>query len=239
MEPVKKTSDQTDTTKESSQPVEDQQQPSPAPQYDDVILGQLARQLEYYFSQANLEKDTYVETLRQLNDGYVPVSILTRFSKVQAFAPAETSNAITKAATDCSEQLEVVSVDTKTGKRVKDASGSTILAVGPISGKPLQQLSGPHPAVVPTSSKSDVQNTIIIREVDSTVTEADVRALFSDEHCPPIQGLYLDFANCWYVLPYLYYTITCLVVLKRNHPIVFGGILLTLLSIDLGYIRIG
>lgn len=215
MDPVK-ASDETDTTKTNTGSTpnsetasassrslnEDQHLDSPPYQYDDVVLGQLARQLEYYFSQANLDKDTYVETLRQLNDGYVPVSILQRFSKVQAFAPVDTVDAILKAASEYSEQLQVVPVDTKTGKRVEEEiSGTTILAVGPISGKPLQQLSGPHPAVVPTSPRSDVQNTIIIREVDSSVTEAHVRALFEElDSCPPIQSLYLDFANCWYVL---------------------------------------
>lgn len=205
---VVKSSDETDTTKSRSTPptsdaasasstLNDELVPE-GPQYDDAILGHLARQLEYYFSQANLEKDTYVETLRKLNDSYVPVSILQRFQKVQAFAPIETVDAILKAATEFSSLLEVVSIDTKTGKRVEeDGTGNTLLAVGTISREPLDN-SGLQ-AVVPTTPTSPIQNTIIIREVDPSVTEAEVRTLFDEEHCPPIQSLYLDVFNCWFV----------------------------------------
>ncbi|CAB9499551.1 La ribonucleoprotein domain family member 4B [Seminavis robusta] len=205
-----KASDETDTTKTGSTPPSSSDTASSSstlndepesPLYDDAILTHLARQLEYYFSIANLEKDTYVETLRQLNDGYVPVTILQRFSKVQAFTPIETVDAIIKAATEFSSLLEVASIDTKTGKRVSEeqagSSSNTILAVGSTTGKPLD-LTG-LPGVVPSTPKSPVQNTIIIREVDNHVTEEDVRALFDDEHCPAIQSLYLDVFNCWFV----------------------------------------
>ena len=208
-----KVSDETDTTKTASTPPSSSDTASSSStlndehesphQYDDSTMQQLARQLEYYFSKANLEKDTYVETLRQLNDGYVPVSILQRFSKVQAFTPVDTVEAILKAAAEFSSLLEVVSIDTKTGKKLpEDADGSfhSILAVGPTTGKPLD-LAG-LTSIVPRTPKSPVQNTIIIREVDSRVTEEEVRALFDDEHCPPIQSLYPDVFNCWYVLCY-------------------------------------
>lgn len=200
-----KASDETDTTKSRSIPSTSDSGSSSStfndepesPQYDDAVLVQLARQLEYYFSQANLEKDTYVETLRKLNDSYVPVSILQRFSKVQAFAPLGTEDAIVKAALEFSSLLEVASIDTKTGKRVEQAeSAATLMAVGTVSREPLDndRLQG----VVPMSPTSPAQNTIIIREVDPRVSEDEVRALF-DEHCPAIQSLYLDVFNCWYV----------------------------------------
>ena len=48
------------------------------------VLSQLARQLEYYFSHQNLSKDTYLQTLRELNDGCVPATILANFAKVKA-----------------------------------------------------------------------------------------------------------------------------------------------------------
>ena len=196
-------SDETDTTKSrSTPPTSDTASSSStlneepeAPQYDGAVLTQLARQLEYYFSQANLDKDTYVETLRKLNDSYVPVSILQRFSKVQAFAPLGTEDAIIKAASEFSSLLEVASIDTKTGKRVDNVdSASTLLAVGTSSREPLDN--NRLQAVVPCSPTSPAQNTIIIREVDPRVTEEEVRALF-DEDCPPIQSLYLDVFNCW------------------------------------------
>jgi hypothetical protein len=193
-----KVADETDTTKTGSTPPSSSDtasssstlndEPESPHQYDDGSLQQLARQVEYYFSIANLEKDTYVETLRQLNDGCVPVSILQRFSKVQALTPIDTIEAILKAAAEFSSLLEVAYIDTKTGRRLpEDAAGSSnsILAVGTTTGKPLD-LTG-LPGVVPLTPVSPVQNTIIIREVDGRVTEEEVRALFDDEHCPPIQ----------------------------------------------------
>jgi len=215
-----KASDETDTTKTGSTPPSSSDTTASSsstlndehdPHYDDATLRQLARQLEYYFSKANLEKDTYVETLRQLNDGCVPVSILQRFQKVQALTPMETMDAIIKAVSVHSALLEVVPVDTKTGKRVvekddvADASSNhqdqnTILAIGSKSGEPLDNSTlecVTAAANTPNSPGTPIQNTIIIREVDPRVTEAEVRALFDDEHCPPIQSLYLDVFHCW------------------------------------------
>lgn len=51
----------------------------------------LSQQLEYYFSTANLKVDTYLQTLRSLNDGCVPIPILANFSKVQMIV-AQISN---------------------------------------------------------------------------------------------------------------------------------------------------
>ena len=77
----------------------------------------LARQLEYYFSTANLSKDTYLSTLRDLNDGYVPLSIIANFAKVQALAPYESAwTAIRSAASDHSDLLETVEL--KEGKKI-------------------------------------------------------------------------------------------------------------------------
>jgi hypothetical protein len=100
----------------------------------------LARQLEYYFSTDNLSKDTYVSTLRSLNDGYVPLFIIAHFGKVQALAPYESAlQAVQIAATDFSAFLEVVLVNSDTGKRVPKESNSpkTVVAIGPISGEPI------------------------------------------------------------------------------------------------------
>mmetsp|Transcript_4943 Transcript_4943/g.14328 ORF Transcript_4943/g.14328 Transcript_4943/m.14328 type:complete len:545 (-) Transcript_4943:710-2344(-) len=111
-----------------------------------MMLKQLARQLEYYFSEANLSKDTYLSTLRDLNDSYVPISIIANFGKVQALVPYESAlEAVVFAATDHSDLLEIVELD-ETGKKIsnteeekKDESeiAVVILAVGSISGKPI------------------------------------------------------------------------------------------------------
>ena len=205
-----KASDETATTKTGSTPPTSDtasqsstlnDEPETPHQYGEQVLAQLARQLEYYFSQANLEKDTYVETLRQLNDGFVPVSILQRFSKVQTLVPFETVEAILKATVEHTSLLEVASIDSKTGKRVEEENANTILAIGSCSGEPLENSSLQSVvASSPNTPGTPIQNTIIIREVDSRIGEAEVRALFDDEQCPPIVNLYLDVFNCWYVL---------------------------------------
>jgi len=183
---------------------------------NDAALLQLARQLEYYFSRANLSKDTYVQTLRELNDGYVPISIVSNFAKVQMLVPYEAISAIVLATNDFSSLLEIVAVDTKTGEKVEEESPSTIWAVGPISREPLDYNSKqPSTTMVnlevaaslsaigttdTTNDKSPVQNTIILRDVDNEVTEEQVRALFEEgEQFPSIQSLHLDVANCWFV----------------------------------------
>jgi hypothetical protein len=46
------------------------------------ILKKLAKQLIYYFSDKNLPKDVYLQTIMKLNSGHVPISILANFSNV-------------------------------------------------------------------------------------------------------------------------------------------------------------
>jgi La domain len=55
-----------------------------AQQQESLLLYTLARQLEYYFSPQNLATDLYLRTLRDLNNGCVPVTILANFGKVRA-----------------------------------------------------------------------------------------------------------------------------------------------------------
>jgi hypothetical protein len=115
----------------------------------------LARQVEYYFSVANLSRDTYLSTLRDLNDGYVPLSIIANFGKVQSLAPYGSAwDAVYAAASDHSDLLEMVELDEK-GKKIatscdddNDNSSSSsnkdtiILAVGTVSGEaiPMSQI---------------------------------------------------------------------------------------------------
>ena len=173
----------------------------------EVVLHQLARQVEYYFSTANLSKDTYVATLRSLNDGYVPISILANFGKVRALVPYDGINAVYKAAMDHSNLIEVVMINTQTGKKVpvdeiKDDSKIKMLqAVGPISGEPIpvaELRSLQHTSSSPsTPTAPAVQNTVILREVPNDVKEENVRELFTFDSCPPIQSVRIDVANCW------------------------------------------
>lgn len=189
----------------------------------------LARQLEYYFSTENLSKDTYLSTLRDLNDSYVPVSIIANFGKVQALAPLESAlEAVVEAATNHSDLLEIVELDEE-GKKInknqeekKDESEQatvTILAVGSITQNPISSVQTPKtekskqtklssyapPTSVPQQSasgaysKSNVQNTIILREVAEDVDEQTLKDLFGFEGCPPIESIRSDLQNCWFV----------------------------------------
>lgn len=49
-----------------------------------LLLQQLVKQLAYYFAPANMNQDTYLQTLQRLNDGCVPARILANFGKVKA-----------------------------------------------------------------------------------------------------------------------------------------------------------
>jgi hypothetical protein len=176
------------------------------PETSEVVLQRLARQVEYYFSTANLSRDTYVSTLRSLNEGYVPVSIIANFGKVKSLVPYDALNAVRQAARDCSDLLEVVYINTETGKRVPvdendaDSTLNTLEAVGPISGEPipLSQVSTFIPVSPPaTKTVPSIQNTVILRDVSESTEESHIRELFTFEKCPSIQSLHLDVANCW------------------------------------------
>lgn len=178
------------------------------PEVGEALLQRLARQMEYYFSTSNLAKDTYVCTLRSLNDGYVPITIIANFGKVKSLVPYDTINTVRKAVVHCSSLLEVVQIDSQTGKRVSvdEKSGesplSAVEAVGPINGEPIPLSQIPTtPVTQPTllRSTSAIQNTVIIREVPLGTEESHVRDLFTFEKCPAIQSLHLDVANCWFV----------------------------------------
>jgi hypothetical protein len=190
-------------------------------QQESMQLQSLARQLEYYFSEQNLAKDTYLQTLRELNDGCVPVTILANFANVQAIlTPCSNPalllqeeelrmHAILQAVNEYyTDVLKVHSIDTATGKIATDdtpSSAITILAVGPVvvrnsggallpSGSSVSSLQQ-HYA---DNSCNNSNNMIILRDVHPVVTEAEVKGLLDEiENCPPVVSIVSDVANCW------------------------------------------
>lgn len=46
------------------------------------LLQALAKQMNYYFSEQNLAQDTYLNTIMNLNSGYVPITILGGFANI-------------------------------------------------------------------------------------------------------------------------------------------------------------
>lgn len=186
-----------------------------SPQQQSLVLSQLARQLEYYFSVQNLRKDTYLQTLRNLNDGCVPVCILANFSKVRSIVRSADDDvrvhAILQAAAEYTDLLKVYSIDTATGKVTTDetpSSANTLLAIRPNNNEPIElspetmkrtlsvstlsALNGPSPGAGHKTS-----NTVIFRDLAPDVSEEEVRALFEFEGCPKIIKMYADIAYCW------------------------------------------
>lgn len=173
-------------------------------------LQMLARQLEYYFSKQNLSSDTYLQTLRGLNDGCVPVTILSNFAKVKAILGTKAGepvgvqeearmHAILQAVSEYTDLLQVHSIDTATGKIATDetpSSAITILAVGPVSEDSLPIVKR-VPSVDSTVNSPTHSNTIILRDVGTAVTEEEVRGLLDGMDCPPVIGITSDVANCW------------------------------------------
>jgi len=174
-------------------------------------LQMLARQLEYYFSKQNLASDTYLQTLRDLNDGCVPVTILANFAKVQAILGTKVGeaagvqeearvHAILQAVSEYTDLLQVHSIDTATGKIATDetpSSAITILAVGPVSEDSLPTVKRLPPQQSAEHCNRTTNSTIILRDVGSAVTEEEVRGLLNDMVCPPVISVVSDVANCW------------------------------------------
>jgi hypothetical protein len=177
-----------------------------------LVLGILAKQLEYYFSQTNLAKDTYLQTLRSLNDGCVPVTILANFTKVQALLPGRTElgriHAI-RQAVECfsPNALRLFVIDSVNSKIVTDQEDSVdelttsattfIVAVGTWDQQPLPAVSVVSTANVASVSASHA--TIIVRDVPEHVSEEDVRLIFALPDGPSIVSVRQDVAHCWFV----------------------------------------
>ena len=211
-------------------------------------LQTLARQIEYYLSPENLATDTYLQTLRQLNDGCVPVSILANFAKVKAIltsCPSPPSSGTTTAAhakkngggshnnnkakvaaaavqeeearihavlqavNEYTDLLQIHSIDTATGTITTDETPSSALTIL-VVGAPPQPLSSTTTTTTTTTCITRVSSsasmplpetsTIILRDVDPVVTEAEVRGLLEGvQHCAPVLRVVADVGNCWYV----------------------------------------
>eukprot|EP00978_Attheya_sp_CCMP212_P020899 scaffold60464_cov49-Attheya_sp.AAC.1 len=101
------------------------------------LLPTLAAQLEYYFSPANLARDTYLKTIMDLNSGYVPTTVLATFANVNriarqslAYTPQQDQLAsLLQSAAALSSLLEVVSLDANGHVSVSSSSAvETLLA---------------------------------------------------------------------------------------------------------------
>lgn len=218
-----------------------------------LVLSQLAKQLEYYFSQQNLANDPYLQTLRDLNDGCAPVSILANFTKVKLLLPVADDDvrihAILQAATQYSELLRVLSIDTSTGHVATDltpSSAKTILAVGPVGQEPLSLSSSSSVTTASASASTStgangasssppLPSTVILRDVLPDVTEEQVRELFEQlQECPTVTSIHMDVGHCWYVpLSLSYPTFSRKISFKCHHHRIQKHVLTLALSLFL------
>jgi La domain len=129
---------------------------------NEVVYRALARQLEYYFSSQNLAVDTYLQTLRELNDGCVPISIIANFSKVKSIAsqltPQTSATATsTSSSSSSSSRNSSASSNTTTGNGCQGSASTS------------------HHDTAPSSS--DVPSLIIDNHVSSSTSSVTPRLI--------------------------------------------------------------
>jgi La domain len=193
-----------------------------AQQQESLLLYTLARQLEYYFSPQNLATDLYLRTLRDLNNGCVPVTILANFGKVRAIlavsatATATTSlvhqeeyrmHAILQAVNEYyTDVLQIYSIDAATGKIATDdtpSSANTILAVGPRH-SPQSDITGTLASCQSSSSWTPLDqcprsptaasaSCTTVTSTDSTIILRDVDPIVTGEE---VHGLLQEIEDC-------------------------------------------
>lgn len=181
-----------------------------------VLQQQLERQIAFYFSPSNLETDTYLRTLQELNDGCVPVRALANFGKVKRIlwaTPTLTRQYLEEEArmemiVQSIQQneislLQVEEIDTANGKILVE--GDDRRARNTIEG--IRVKPGMDYSTVPFDGAINVSgrlsetftNTILLRDVHPDVAEEQIRNLLLNEvvNCPPIISVHRDVANCW------------------------------------------
>jgi len=172
------------------------------------MMHTLSNQLEYYFSETNLESDTFLKTIMSLNAGHVPTTVLANFvnvnriiGKYDPYGDLIVSEGLgvpglVREAASLSDKLKIVTL-TIEGEVIEDNGdtvGVTFSGIGPLSedGTNVADApkSSPHkkqrePIQAPLSphpSKKSIEPekcTIIVRDVPTDTTEEDVRSLFT------------------------------------------------------------
>jgi len=139
---------------------------------EEALRVRVRTQVEYYFSQQNLQRDTYM--LSQMDpDGYIPISTVAMFKQLQKL-------------TNGNLELIIESVTGKIGDKVDENMRSTICEVS----DDLQRIKA--------SWKRPQRTTIILREVKAGTTEADIRSLL-DGTSYKVQSVRSDVGQNWFV----------------------------------------
>lgn len=185
----------------------------------DELLELLAKQLSYYLSTQNLSKDTYLNTIMELNSGHVPVSIVSNFANItriitdnlmddERISNLDVPGLVREAAIR-SAYLEVAILNQNGGIIAKDEYGTyqletgrlTFFAIGPTSIQPehhekIQPLRRDKKQDSGEIPKSDNTNILILRDVPEEATEEDIRNILTDTSFE-ISDVQREIGNCW------------------------------------------
>ena len=139
------------------------------------IIEALKQQLEYYFSVQNLTRDLFLQNILASNNNSCSFETLARFANVVRICSSQEDKLIL---------LEFAAKESKELKVHVDKDGNAI-GVGPVETFQV-------PPVVP-------RNTIILREVGSDVTDADILEVFDSwDGCPvTVKTIREDVGHNW------------------------------------------
>ncbi len=191
------------------------------------LITALTKQLQYYFSPQNLEKDTYLNTIMQLNSGFVPVSILINFANVNriigSFASrmgisdiedVNVADLLRKSALTSPSKLKIVlldqdgnpiashgdvNFDSLKGGLTFEAFGKCVSDGDDSTGISTGEID------VPTNEEDEMQasSTVILRDVPEIATELDIRGIFEKSASnkniasPIISNVQKEVSKCW------------------------------------------
>lgn len=180
------------------------------------LLTGLSKQLQYYFSPQNLAKDTYLNTIMQLNSGFVPISILVNFGNINRivgrFATGlgmddtvdiDVSNLLRKSALSADSGLQIVLLNQEGqvlathGDDNFDELKETVTFEGIGSCSTANKNGDEADSDV---SAADKASTVILRDVPESATEDDIRSIFqSDDFSPNLTNIEKEVGQCWFV----------------------------------------
>lgn len=172
---------------------------------NEILMNELSQQIKYYFSPQNLVSDVYMNTIMKRNSGFVPVSTLVNFGKVNHII-LKHSEGLSIATLDLqkillnsvvgSSELDVVLLDSN-GEYLADygdcefesSASSHEIGIGfKISKKYSHE-----------SFDDKKSNVVILRDVPEGATEVDVKKIFMDNdgNGPVIENIRKEVGRCW------------------------------------------
>jgi hypothetical protein len=189
-------------------------------QDNEELISALAKQLQYYFSSQNLAKDTYLNTIMQLNSGCVPISILTGFANVNRIV-VKFAGDVDIADIDVQSLLQKSALGSNDLKIVLLGHDGLVLAThgddgfeaqrGPLTfdaiGSRSDYISTSNANAKPEGTAAAVEEadkkltTVILRDVPESATEEDIRNIFKTDDsnvvAPTITSVQKEVGQCW------------------------------------------